>query len=76
MHRSRSPYFHRDPADAAYEPDYDNCPICGRPLDGMSDGKAICPDCDAVYDDPADVARVAHDLNAGASPYYSTNGEW
>ena len=42
----------------------------------MADGKALSPECEVVYDDPADVARVAHDLNAGASPYYSTNGEW
>ena len=75
----RSYFFHRDPADAFYTDgayDCDSCPICGHPLDGMADGKAICPECEVVYDDPADVARVAHDLHAGSTPYSSTNGEW
>lgn len=65
-----SPYFHRDPADSFYtdRDDYPACPICDRPLDALGNGKAICPDCNIVYDSPDEIARIAADL--AAAPFY------
>ena len=65
----RSPYFHRDPADAFYtdRDDAPDCPICDRPLDVLQTG-LFCPDCNVAYDNMAEVDRIAADL--AAAPFH------
>ena len=66
----RSPYFHRDPADAFYtdrDEDPAECPICGALVDELQSG-LFCPDCNITYDDRRELARIAADL--AAAPFH------
>lgn len=82
----RSYFFRRDPADSyytdCYEPPIDTtdwsniyCPFCDGELTGQPDGKALCDYCGCTFDDEQDVINCRQSVNAGATPYYSANGE-
>lgn len=56
------------------------CPYCGHELTQADEGELIlCSNdetCGGWFIDRNDIDREAATVNAGATPYYSTNGEW
>ncbi len=72
----RSYFFHRDPADAFYEPEppAPECPYCGHAVDELATGELVCGDCRQTFANYDELAREAATM--AATPWYSTNGEW
>lgn len=58
--------FDHDPADSFYtdRDDAPECPFCRRPVERRRDGSLCCDDCEAEWDDEADLARSRKAVDA------------